>query len=165
MALSVINGDFHYNGTLSAKIFNPPPGSIRNDDVEQNTGIEASKLQQAYRIGRFETVATTASTLTIPVHGVIGAELSLINFEAGVVVPCIGDSTIDVDLLKNGTTVLSAPITLNSTHTARQIVLGTIVDTDAVADDVYEIDIVATIGTGTLGLGLFAYARVYEDAT
>lgn len=165
MALSVLNGDYHINGTLSSKILNPPPGSIRNDDIEQNTGVEASKLQHPNRFRYVELSSTTSSTLTIPVYVGIGVTGVLQNFLAGAVVANLSGATVDVDLLKNGTTVLSAPINLNDTHSNYEVVAGTISDTTFTTDDVYEIDVTATAGGGTLSMGLFCIGRIYESAT
>jgi hypothetical protein len=164
MALSVLNGDYHINGTLSSALFNAPSGSIRNIDIEQDAQIEASKLVQPNQPTYRETVATTASTLTIPLHSIVGTTATLNTFVAGMVVPNIGDSTVSVDLLKNGSTVLTAPISLSSADAARAQVTAAITDFDAVVGDLYEVDIIATIGTGTLGLGLFVFGRIYELA-
>jgi hypothetical protein len=68
---------------------------------------------------------------------------------------------VTVDLRKNGTTVLSAVITLNNANTARVAVAGALSVTTLVAGDVLEV-VTATAGGGTLATGVFAIVTVNE---
>ena len=74
------------------------------------------------------------------------------------------DSTVTVDVKKNGVSVLTAVITLDSANTARIAEDGTL-DSGEVTlavDDLLEIVIVATVGTGTLATGPFVDVVVEE---
>jgi hypothetical protein len=93
-----------------------------------------------------------------------GASATINSFKAGSVTACVGAATITVDLKKNGTSVLSAPITLNSSSTAYVVQSGTVTTTSLVAGDVLEVVVTATAGGGTLGNGVFAVAQVDELA-
>src|SRR5688500_11531525 len=41
---TIIEGNVHINGTLSAKAFTPPASSVKNTNVEPNAGIDPTKL-------------------------------------------------------------------------------------------------------------------------
>ena len=75
--------------------------------------------------------------------------------KVGAIVACIGDSTITVNLYKNGSTVLSAPVVLDNSNTAFAIEAGAISSASYSADDVFEVVVSVSAGTGTLGQGLF----------
>jgi hypothetical protein len=67
-----------------------------------------------------------------------------------------------VDLQKNGVSILSAPVTLNSSGTNYVSQAATISSAGLVAGDVLEVVTVATAGGGTLPTGVFAAARITE---
>ncbi|HPP29036.1 MAG TPA: hypothetical protein PLV57_21225, partial [Phycisphaerae bacterium] len=74
-------------------------------------------------------------------------------------------ASVAVDLKKNGTTVLSSPISLGTAVTSRSLTTGTIGTAAVVADDVLEVSIEYTAGTqGTAAKGVFAFLDVWEDA-
>lgn len=86
------------------------------------------------------------------------------DFSAGVATACVGDSTIDVDLKKNGTTILTGTIEIDSGDAAFDLVEGDLSSTSYSAGDVFEVVVAVTAGTGTLGQGLFAQAVFREAA-
>ena len=90
--------------------------------------------------------------------------LLITAFAAGCVTACIGDSTIEVDLLKNGVSVLSAAIEIDSGDADYAAVAGTVSSASVVAGDVLEVAITVTAGTGTLGEGVFAALTLEEKA-
>jgi hypothetical protein len=83
----------------------------------------------------------------------------------GSIAKAIGDSTVTVDVKKNGTSVLSSVVTLNSSNTARIAVAATIDGTqdDLVAGDWLEVVITISAGTGTLPTGVFVQVEVDQD--
>lgn len=160
-----IEGNVHIDGQLSCKTLNIPSGTVNDDDVAADAAIAASKLGHQFQLtyGQPNTAATTETRVVHVVHGAAG---EIRAFEAGSIAVAVGDSTVTLDLQKNGTTVLTGVITLDSGNTARVTEAGTIDPAqDTLADgDVLEIVITATVGTGTLPTGLFASVKLREDA-
>jgi hypothetical protein len=87
------------------------------------------------------------------------------SVKAGSIVAATGDSTVTIDVRKNGTTVLSGTIALDSANTARVVEAGTVdgAQDDVVADDWIEVVISVSAGTGTLPTGLFVQVEIDED--
>lgn len=166
--LNTLHGDYYVNGTFGCKTLNAPAGSIANLAVALNAAepIDAGKLEHRHRHVYAQESATTVVDETRVAH-VVGAAAAvvgsvLVRFEAGMIVAALGDAICEFDLLKNGVSVLTAPIELNSTHAARETVDATFSDDEATLDDVYEVSINGTIGTGTLGKGAFWVLEVEE---
>lgn len=145
---------------LNAAIYN---ACIGDTQVKSTDPISADKIEHEHRAGYAQESATTAADEARVLHVVMGATGTLRAFKAGVVVACVGDSEIEIDLLKDGVTVLTAPITITSAHAAYEIVVATISSASVVAGDVLEVSIDATVGTGTLGKGVFATLDLAED--
>lgn len=163
MALSRHEGDLHITGNLSAKTVQLPAGTVDNADIEAAAGIDASKLEHRHQITAAQP-KTTAADETRVIHVVYGATGTVLAFRAGSIVANIGDSTVTVDLKKNGSSILTAPITLDSGDSAYAKVAGTIDTPGLVAGDVLEVVIDATVGTGTLATGVFCELVLNEDA-
>lgn len=161
MAQSRFEGDVHVAGALSCKTFSPPASSITNTAVKADAGISATKLEH-----RFQLVAAQANTAaadeTRVIHVVYGATGSIVAFKAGSIAKAVGDAITTVDLKVNGSSVLSAVITLDSANTNRVAESGTVSTPALVAGDVLEIVIDGTIGTGTLPTGVFAQVTLTE---
>ena len=95
---------------------------------------------------------------------VYGTTGTVVAFEVGSVTACTGDSTITVDLHKNGASILTGVITLDSANTAYIVEAGTLSSATLADGDVLEVVVNATVGTGTLGNGVFASCIIREDA-
>lgn len=141
-----------------------PAGCISDENVADNAAISANKLQHQHRAVYTQASGETAAAETRVVHVVKGTSGTLKTFKAGCVTACQGDATITVDLLVNGTSVLTDTITLDSSQSNYQLIEGTIQTPAVDADDVVEVAISVNAGTGTLGQGVFAYVDLYEDA-
>lgn len=161
---SRIDDDVFVRGRLSMRTIDLPDGAVSDSDVAADAAIGAAKLEHQHAINYSQASGTTAAAETKVVHTVQGTAGSLVSIKAGMVTPCSGDATVTVDLHKNGSSILTSTITLDSTQTARELVTGTI-DTATTADgDVLEIVITVSAGTGTLGSGVFAIVVAREDA-
>ena len=159
-----IDGNLVVSGRVTSQFLDIPDQAVTDARVSSSAGIQASKLQQQHPLRFSDESAATAADKAHALGVVRGNVGSVVDFEAGVVVANIGDSTIAVDLLKNGASILSAAISLSSAQAAYATVVGTI-DTPSLVDgDVLEVSIDATVGSGTLGKGLFAQATIREDA-
>lgn len=158
-----ISGDVHVDGALSCKTFTPVAASIGDSQIAAAAGIAATKLEHQHRL-IFAQPNTTATAETRVVHVVRGATGTLTDVRAGSIAACTGNATMTVDLKKNGSSVLTAVITLDSTNTARVAEAGTLASTSVVVGDVLEIVTAVNAGTGALGTGLFAAVTLEEDA-
>ena len=164
--MSRIQGDMVIVGRLTPKYLDVPSQTIVDDDVSASAGIQAGKLQHQHQPAYAQKSDATAAAERRVVHVVRGATGTIESFEAGSVVVCTGDATITVDLLKNGVSVLTGPIVLDSTNTPRAPEGGTVDPAKkTLADgDVLEVDVDVDAGTGTLGEGVFAMPTIREDA-
>ena len=158
-----IEGDLIVTGTLVPTVLNIPSATVLNATVQAAAGIAASKLEHQYEKA-YSQPNTAATDETRVVHVVHGATGEILEFEAGSIAKAVGDATCTVDLQKNGVSVLSAVITLDSGNTNYVPESGTISSADVVAGDVLSIVIDGTIGTGTLPTGVFCSVKLREDA-
>jgi len=163
-APSRIEGDVFINGNLRPKSFSPPAESITNAAIKAAAGIEAEKTEHLHRQIYAQESDTTAAAESRVVHVVYGATGDVVAFEAGIVVACIGDATITIDLKKNGVSVLTGAIVLDSTNAVRIVEAATIDTAGLVDGDVLEVVVTVNAGTGTLGKGVFAALTVHENA-
>ena len=152
MAQTRIEGDLYVTGNIGSATMSVPDSTVVNADVSASADITSTKLEMQRSFTYSQN--GTAASVTVPIHIVYGATCSLVSIKAGSVAACIGNSTVTVDLKKNGSSVLSAVITLDNANTARVAEAGTITTAGGVAGDFYELVIVATVGTGTLATGL-----------
>ena len=160
---TTIEENVNFRGTVqflgSAKL---PTAGIENKHVAADANVDPTKLQHQHRAVYEQESDTSAASETRVIHVVHGTTGTLKAIKAGCVVANIGAATITVDLLKNGVSVLTAAITLDSGQSAYQLVAGTIDTTALAVGDVLEIDITATAGGGTLGKGVFCYVDLHE---
>ena len=160
MASMTIQSNTHVNGHLSANTMTIPASAVTKDSILAGTGIEAADMEHVFR-PHFSQPNTAATSETRAVHVCRGAG-TILSFEAGSIAKAVGDSTVTVDLKKNGTTVLSAVITLDNANTNRVAEAGTVTVTALADGDVLEVVTVATAGTGTLPTGVFASVNLME---
>lgn len=164
MAQSKINQDLHVNGTLSAKAFTPPAGSITAAAIAGNTGIDADDLEHRY-YGTYADESGAATATEARVLHVARFAGTINDFRAGHVSVCAGAATVVVDLLVNGSSVLTGTFTLDNANTNRVAEAGTINTPAYSAGDVIEASWTATAGGGTLGDGFFCQVEVDEAAS
>ena len=163
MARTRQEGDFHVTGHLTGKTMGIPAGTLTNAGVNGSAAIATTKMRHQYIKVYAQESATSAADGAEVIHIAHGATGTIVGFAAGSVVANVGAATVTVDLLKNGTTVLSAVITLDSANTNYVVEDGTVNTTAYVDDDVLEVVIDGTAGGGTLALGVFAKALLRED--
>lgn len=159
--MAVIDTDLNIQGHLTARTMKIPSGTLTNDGVNGSAAIAATKIQKP-RLVEYPT-SGTATSATVPIYVCNGATATVMGIKAGSIAACIGGATVTVDLRKNGSTILSAVITLDSGNTARIMEAGTISNSSLVAADFLELVIVATTGGGTLATGLLVQVEIHED--
>jgi hypothetical protein len=164
MGQMIIPDDVVIQGTLAPKAMNYPAGSVDNAAIKTLAGVDATKLTHIHRAVYAQASGSVSASEARTVHVVHGATATLVAFKAGSISACVGAATITVDLKKNGVSVLTATIVLDSANTARVVEAAALTTTSAVAGDVFEVSVTATAGGGTIGNGVFAYAELYEAA-
>lgn len=128
-----------------------PASVISDNQVASSASIDTAKVK--HRHSKHYGQNGTASSVTIPIH-IARAAGSVVAIEAGSIVANIGAATVTIDLKKNGSSILTGVITLDSGNTARVLEAGTISSASYVDGDFFELVIVATAGGGTLATGL-----------
>ena len=154
--------DLHVKGSLTCRTFSPPSSCISDAAIAAAANIDADKLQHRWRAMLTQVHGTAAATERSVVY-YARTTGTVTSVKAGTVVLNIGAATITVDVKKNGTTILSGVITLDTANTAYIAEAGTITVPALVAADVLEVVVVATAGGGTLGQGLFVMVEIDED--
>lgn len=164
MATSNIQGNVNITGHLSAGSMTVPANTVLDDNVRSDADIEATKLQHQHQITRaLSPHATAASTKREVLHSVYGATGTITSFSVGATVAPTGGDSVVVDLLKNGTTVLSGTVTLDSGNSNFVPEDGTVSVTSLVAGDVLEVNVSSV--SGTTCKGLYARLVVREKAS
>lgn len=163
MAADRITNDRQYTGTVT---FTTAPALPANTITAQTQiaaaiGIAYTKVQQLRREMIFQ--AGTAASASIPIMRGYGATGTVLAVNVGSIAIAVGAATVTVDIKKNGTTILSAVVQLDSGNTARVTEGGTITVPSYVAGDFFEAVIVATAGGGTIPTGLFVEMIASED--
>jgi hypothetical protein len=133
-------------------------------DLQVKGDAAVQTVKQVHKHRKAYGQSGTAASVTIPIHVVNGVTATVISLKAGTIAPCTGNATITIDLKKNGTTAISAVITLDSANTARVVEAATITVPAGAVGDFYELVVVATAGSGGLGTGLLVELEIDEAA-
>ncbi len=166
MGLSTHDGDHFFAGNVSCRTLAIPSSTVVDDDVSASAAIQASKMAHQHQQMYTQLHGTAATTAREVIHIAKGSTGSIVNFRAGVVVACVGAATISIRLKKNGSNIDTAALVLDSTNAAFAIEAAAGFSSSSyVTGDVFEVDITATAGGGTLGQGLFCELTVREDAS
>jgi hypothetical protein len=165
--LSTLNSDLRVLGHLTANTMSIPAASVSNSSVKADAALDASKLVHEHRGRIAQGIAANAAAQSEVVH-VARAAGTLEQFVVGLVTPpdtASGSSgrTATFDLKKNGTTVLSATVVLDSTNVAYVVEAATISVSAYVAGDVFTVIITVGGSVGTHALGVFAEALFHEQ--
>jgi hypothetical protein len=164
MATNVIQGDTRIAGTLAPQGFTPPAGCINNAAIPAGAGVAASKLEHQHQIATVHcNHATSIAADRRQIHKVMGATGTITSFGVVATVITGATTTTTVDLYKNGSSILSAAISLTSS-TAIYIELQAAGFTSAavVAGDILEA--VISISGSNLPKGVTTHLNLREDA-
>lgn len=157
-----IEGDLQVTGRIFAGSLTVPAGSVSNAGVAADAEIAASKMTH-YVYPTYAQANGAATTETRTLHVAVAAG-EVLSVWAGSIAKAIGDSTVTVDIKKNGASILSSVITLDSGNTARVKESGSLSGTVTLAaGDWIEAVITATVGTGTLPTGVAVGLKIEED--
>ncbi len=158
-----IDGDVVIRGSLTVTGTQTQPVGLTNSNIASGAAISATKLEHQYS-QTYAQANVTAVAETKAVHVTYGTTGVILKFKAGSIAACAGDSTVTVDLKKNGTTVLTSPITLNSSSVARVAQSASPSVTALAVGDLLEVVVAISAGTGTLATGVFASVELTETA-
>lgn len=155
-----IDGDTYISGTLTAQSLVPSAGSVRDASVASDAAIGGEKLEHDVFASYSQDSTTDATVERRCIHQVQGATATIISFNVWCVTLASGAGNAVVDLLKNGTTILSSTITLNDTNT---VYVGEepsgFTSTSLVAGDVLEFKLTSAAATKPKGVGCTLHIR------
>lgn len=140
-----------------------PDSSFGDSQIGATNPILATKLKHQHNPVYAQAHGSAAATERKVVH-VARAAGEVVAIDAGIVVAAMGGATVTIDLKKNGTTVLSAVITIDNAKVAYAKEAGAISSASYSAGDVFELVVTATAGGGTLPQGLFVEPVFREGA-
>lgn len=113
-----INGDTYVSGTLTAQSLVPSAGSVRDASVASDAAIGGEKLEHDVFVTYSQDSTTDATVERRCIHRVMGATATILSFHVWSVTAAVSSGNAVIDLLKNGTTILSVTITLDNVNTA-----------------------------------------------
>lgn len=148
-----------------------PVGSVTNDAVEEDAGIEASKLEGEYHLSHYQTTGTAVVAAVQDVFIVRGATGTIVSIEAAITgaIATGADRTVTVDLHRSTgggafATVLSATIVLDDDSVLRVAEAGTISSDSLLDGDILRIVVTVAGAAGNQGQGLVVTVHIREDA-
>jgi hypothetical protein len=157
-------GDLHVNGHLTMRTGALPAGTVTDAMVNASAGIGVEKQEHQYEKSYADESGTTVTAKEFVLHIVHGTSGEVLAFKGGNVVAPQTTEVWEIDLHKNGTTILDTNIVLNSSATSYEIISGIVGTTALVTGDVLEAIISETTGTGTAPAGVFVEVILKEDA-
>lgn len=171
MATDIINNDLHVAGSLSARSFTPPAGSVANASIEAAAGIVATKLEHQHAIHYAQVPGSAIVAATQDVHIVRGATGDVVALEAALT-GALADHvsrTVTVDLHKSTgggsfATVLTSTIGFTSSSTLRTAVAAVVNSAGLVDGDILRIVVTVAGGSGNQAQGLQVTLTIREDA-
>lgn len=137
---------------------------VRDDNLADDLEIPANLMihRHVYEANQAGTVVTARTPLAV-IDGITGSVRKVLV--RATVTACVGAATVTVDIYKNGSTILTAIVTLNAAA-ALTLQAPTISGAGDVVDgDLLEAVVTATAGGGTLPVGLLVQVTVDELPT
>lgn len=172
MPVTTIDGDVLFNW-IGAATWTPPNACVADVAVFAGAAgnyIQASKCQQMWVETYAQESATQAAADTRVLHQVPGKTATILAFRGGCAVAPIAGNITTLDLRKNGTSILVAPITLAAVVTPPTVptLAYTIYTADlsvaaAVKGDVLELVITITGAGGAYSKGTWGQVVLFED--
>jgi len=166
MALNICEGDLQVKGQLVPQSISYPPAGITDAAIAALAAIAASKLQHEHRKEYSQEASANNAAET---KGIFIARFAgnVVAFQVELILApdtAAGSSgrTATVDLKKNGTSILSAPITLNSINTPYVAVNATISTPGYSAGDSFTVVVANGGSVGTYPKGVTAQATFNE---
>jgi hypothetical protein len=154
----IVRGIFYPLGGMSL-----PLSSVGNASFNASDPLATAKMYHRVRRGGGQLHGTDATDERRYLYRAYAAG-TLVSFRAGVLVAATGDDTVTVDLKKDGTTVLSAPISITTSPAAYASLAGTISVAAYAAGVCFDVTVDATHNAGTLPQGVWWEAVFDSEA-
>jgi len=167
MGLTTLDGDItHRNGTFTfASGVKLPAAAVGDGQFDGNSPLATIKQRHRKQHTYRQSNGVAAASDQQAVHVGYGATGSVVAARAGVRTAGTGGGmSVTVDVRKNGTSILTAVITITSAQAAFALVAGSVATAAYLSGDVFEVVVTATAGGGTLPQGLFVDLIFDEDA-
>lgn len=166
MGTMIVPDNLSVRGTVVATSISLTSASITSAMIAAGANINADKLEHRHVITHGQDNAAAAAQERV-VHVVKGTTGLIESVSVGSIVAATGDSTVTIDVEKNGTSVLSSAVTLNSSSAALTEIAATVdgAQDDLAAGDILSIVITVSAGTGTLPTGVFVNITLDEIGT
>lgn len=154
---SVVYGNTYFAGNLGAQSIAIPADSIRDAQVAPFAGIDHSKLIHKHPL-RYDQKLGTAVVAETRILHIAHADGVVLAIEAILTTPPTSTDTVTIDLQRGNTasgyaSVLSAPLVINNSATARTVQAAAIADDDYVDGDSFQL-VVTVSGTSAQGLAV-----------
>jgi len=154
----VVMGDMYFGPDSNVIL---PDATVTNAKVSSGDPLDANKTNNSYQAILAQAGTATTETKYIGIPRGAG---SFLAFRVIQKTACAGSSTVTVDVKKNGTSILSAAVTLNSSSAVNTAIAGTITTDTFAADDYLEIVITAN-QSGSDALATQVMAQLDYDQT
>lgn len=152
---NTIQGDTSINGNISANSMTPIANSVTNASVQVGAAVDGAKLGSILRkmYSQPNVAATSERRVIYRAH----AAGTVLNFRAGSIAIAVGAATVTLDLKKNGVSILTVVITLDTANVAFVSEEATLTGGAPYAvGDVFDVTVTATAAGGTLPTGVYA---------
>lgn len=159
----VAPGIWDFTGTLSL-----PTQTVENTDVKNNADINYAKVQHVQH-GMLNQASGTAAIDETRLVFIARAPCTVLAVDLSIDAAVVGDSTVTVDVKKSTaggafTTILTGVYTIDNSNVVRVVANATLSGTPTlIANDILEVVISATVGTGTLPQGLVVDVTIAEE--
>lgn len=168
MAQTVFNGDWHVNGTATAKTLIVPSSTITNAMVAASAGIDASKVVHQFPLFYQQSPGSAVVAATYLLHigrfnGTIAAVEAAVN-----TVATGGDRTVSVDLKKSTgggafSSCLASAIQFTNGSAALTPTAGTLSVTTFGDNDILELTVAVAGAAGNQAQGLLVTVTLQES--
>ena len=155
-------GDIYVQGTVICGGINLPNECVGNANINPIDPIYPQNLLMEH-VKTFSQDRGSVAAAERKVMHVANGNGTLLQISCGVTVANIGAATITIDFYNNGVSILSAPITLNSTNTAYSSQLGAFATPNYSQFNVFEVVVTVSASGGTLGQGLWVQGVFQEN--
>ena len=140
----------YFAGSLEGRVLVPSTGCVLNAHVNAGADVAYEKLEHLYSICGSQDIRQVVKGGESVVHVVHGVTGELVSFEAGLAIANTGAATIDLDLLKNGVSVLADPIEIDNADVAYDLVAGNIATIATLDGDVISVRITSLSPESTM---------------
>lgn len=136
---------------------------VRTSNLAADLEVPSANTVHRIFAGSVANQSGTVAAERKPIHiATAPGEIVTIRFSP-TQTAAVGDSTVTCDIYKNGSSILTGTVQIDSGDAARAKVSGTPSSTTYVAGDVFESVVTVSAGTGTLPVGLGVDFVLDED--